>query len=384
MRYFRRQGRGCPSFAHDPRSTRLIDSASAGSLRLEPIEQLGDVREEWRRLAQVTGHPFSTWEWNELSWRHFGAGRELYSFACRDSAGEVAAILPLYVAASRPLRVARFLGYADLQSPVCAPANRPLAARGMREAMSRSGGCPLIFAERLPCEAGWSELLGGRLMARQTNPVLRLAGMSWEEYVASKSANFRGQVRRKERRAREEKGLSFRLTHDASRLQADFDALARLHTMRWGQESTGSFRGERAAFHREFAAVALEQGWLRLWLAEIDGEPVAAWYGWRFAGDEFYFQAGRDTRFDDYSVGFVLMVHTLREACRDGVNNYHFMAGGEAYKWRFTSDDFRSETRLLGSRPIVGLASVAFKAAFSLPASARQRVMRAGPAGRSR
>src|SRR5204862_6229605 len=137
-----------------------------------------------------------------------------------------------------------------------------------------------------------------------------------------------------------------------SRLQADFDALARLHIMRWGQESVGSLEGERAAFHREFAAVALEQGWLRLWLAEIDGEPVAAWYGWRFAGDEFYFQAGRDTRFDEYSVGFVLMVHTLREACRDGVDTYHFLAGDEAYKGRFTSEDPGAETRLLGSRPI--------------------------------
>jgi hypothetical protein len=51
-------------------------------------------------------------------------------------------------------------------------------------------------------------------------------------------------------------------------------------------------------------------------------EQVAAWYGWRFAGAEWYFQAGRDPRWDAYPLGVVTLVHTVREACRDGKSAY--------------------------------------------------------------
>ena len=353
-----------------------MDSGPDNSLELEQIEHLEDVREEWIRLAVATGHPFATWEWNVAWWRWFGSGKQLYSFACRNRTGEMVAILPLYVAGTRPLRVARFLGYADLHSPVCAPADRAPVARAMRDAMGRPGGCPLVVAERLPGAQGWDELLGGRLLATQQNPLLRFGGISWEDFLASKSRNFRGQVRRKERRLIEEQGLTFRLADDAARLGEDLDALFHLHAMRWGDKTTGCFDGNRGAFHREFAAAALRRGWLRLWFAEIGGQQVAAWYGWRFAGAEWYFQAGRDRRWDNYSLGFVTLVHTLREACRDGVSAYHFLAGADAYKWRFAQEDPGAESRLLSSGPIAGIASLAVRAADSLPASARQRVLR--------
>jgi len=353
-----------------------MDSASKENLELEQIEHLEDVREDWTRLAEAAGHPFASWDWNAAWWGRFGLGKRLYSFVCRDRTGDAVAILPLYIAGNRPLRVARFLGYADLHSPVCASADRALAARAMREVMGRSGGCPVVVAERLPSAQGWGELLGGRLLARQQNPVLRLGGMSWEDFLASKSANFRGQVRRKERRLIEEQGLTFRLADQASRLTEDLDALFRLHALRWGDKSTGCFEGDQGEFQRDFAVAALQRGWLRLWFAEIAGEQVAAWYGWRFAGAEWYFQAGRDTRWDHYSLGFVMLAHTVREACRDGVSDYHFLAGPDAYKWRFAQEDPGAESRLLSSGPIAGIASLAVEVANSLPASARQRVLR--------
>ncbi len=283
-------------------------------------------------------------------------------------------ILPLYVAGTRPLRVARFLGYADLQSPVCAPGDRALAARALREVMGRPGGCSLVVAERLPSDAGWGDLLGGRVLARHQTPVLRLQGSSWEDFLASRSRNFREQVRRKEHRLVAEHGLTFRLS-DAPHLSDDLDTLFRLHAARWGEQTTGVFDADQGMFQRDFAETALRRGWLRLWIAEIAGEQVAAWYGWRFAGVEWYFQAGRDPRWDGHSLGFVVLAHTVREACRDGVSAYHFLAGGDAYKARFTKEDPGAESRLLSAGPIAGMASLAVQRARSLPPAARQRVL---------
>jgi len=108
-----------------------VAAASSNSFELERVERLEDLREDWIRLADQTGHPFATWEWNQCWWRWFGEDRELYTYRCRNGNGDVIAILPLYVAAVRPLRVARFLGYADMHSPICEPSTRPLVAEAL-------------------------------------------------------------------------------------------------------------------------------------------------------------------------------------------------------------------------------------------------------------
>ena len=92
----------------------------------------------------------------------------------------------------------------------------------------------------------------------------------------------------------------------------------------------------------------MERGWLRLWLLELDDRPVAAWYGFRFAGREFYYQAGRDPEFANLSIGSVLLAHTIRAALNDGVREYRLLRGDESYKYRFASMDPGVETIAYG------------------------------------
>jgi CelD/BcsL family acetyltransferase involved in cellulose biosynthesis len=110
-----------------------------------------------------------------------------------------------------------------------------------------------------------------------------------------------------------------------------------LHGARWGRAS--EFSGPAQQFHRDFAAQALERGWLRLWLLELDGAPAAAWYGFRFGGAESYYQAGWDPAWARGSVAAVLLVHSIREASRDGVEEYRFLQGDEGYKYRMAEED---------------------------------------------
>ena len=343
----------------------------------ERVERLEQLEDDWTRLAEAAGHPFAAWEWSSGWWRRFGDHNDLRAYACRDAEGAVVAILPLRASRLGPLRALRLIGDGDLRGPICAPAERPAAADGLWDVLSQPGNPRLLLADRLPGGEGWGERLGGRLLRTHPDPVLPLAGASWEELLASRSRNFRQQVRRRERRLVEEHGLEFRLSTDPARLGEDMEALIRLHEMRWGGSSSGVFAGPRGEFQREFAAAAQRHGWLRLWLAEIGGETVAAWYGWRFAGSEWYYQAGRDPRFDDLSLGFVLLAHTVREACEDGAESYRFLDGAEPYKWRFASADLGAETRALGHGPRGAAGSLALAAAARAPASIRQRAVRA-------
>jgi CelD/BcsL family acetyltransferase involved in cellulose biosynthesis len=351
------------------------------ALTLEPIERLSSHREEWTRLALATAHPFATWEWNECWWRILGAGRELYSFAVRDGAGDVLAILPLYVAATRPVGIARFLGYADLMSPICAPEHRAAAAEALRMVITRPHRCRALVAERMPGQGDWGELVGGRLIRRDRVPELRIDGTSWEELLATKKRKFRGNLRRAEERLLTDHGLTYRLADDPDRLVEDMQTLYRLHASRWGEETTGVFAGVLARFHTAFAAEALRQGWLRLWFAEIDGKAAAAWYGWRYAGVDWHYQSGRDPEYDRLSVGTALFVHTLREAFNDGMSAYNFLAGDEGYKLHFAGEDPGAETRVVGSGVLGKLAAAAYAAGTRVSPRTRRRLLRVARRG---
>ena len=316
------------------------ERASIEPLLVEPVAPLDALRDEWSALAEAAGNVFSTWEWASTWWRLHGHGRPLVLYACRDAGGRLVAILPLYLASARRVRIARFLGHgpADELGPVCAPADRGAAARALAEAAVRSR-IGTLFAELLPGRYPWSAELDGKVVRREASPTVSLDG--WEPYLAGRSANFRQQVRGRERRLARAHAVAFRLADDPSRLDDDLALLFGLHAARWGADSP--FLRWRE-FHVEFARVALERGWLRLWFLELDGRAAAAWYGFRFGRVESYYQAGRDLAHGDASVGFVLLAHTIREAAGDGMREYRFLRGGEPFKRRFADADPGLET----------------------------------------
>jgi CelD/BcsL family acetyltransferase involved in cellulose biosynthesis len=272
------------------------------------------------------------------------------------------------------VRVARFIGHgaADRLGPVSEPGHE-----GAAQALAGSAaelGWSLLLAERLPLETGWPEALPGKRLQWEPSPVVAITG-SWDDYLAGRSSNFRSQVRRKERKLLRQHGLEYRLADDPARLDADLDSLYELHRARWGESTSGSFGGARA-FHGEFAAAALERGWLRLWLAEVEGRPIAAWYGFRFGGAEWYYQSGRDPAWDHTSVGLVLLAHTLREAIGDGMGEYKLLRGGESYKDRFATGGPGIETVGIAHGAGGRAALAGARSALALPGPARRMVSR--------
>jgi CelD/BcsL family acetyltransferase involved in cellulose biosynthesis len=322
---------------------RTQSDAQLPAVELETVTELESIREEWSRLAAQTGNLFASWEWNATWWRHFGRPGRLLVTACRASDGRLLAILPLYLWRTFPLRVVRFIGHrgADEMGPICAPEDRETAARALQQALARARS-QVFVGERLLVSTGWPSLLGGRVVAGEPSPTLHVPGGDWEQYLRSKSSNFRGQVRQRERRLFRDYDARYRLVTDAATLDDDLSTLFALHAARWAGRDT-EFQG-REAFHRDFASQALERGWLRLWLLEVDGVPRAADYGFRYESVESYYQGGRDPNWNAQSVGFVLLIHAIRTAFSEGMREFRLLRGGESYKYRLATDDDRVET----------------------------------------
>ncbi len=317
-------------------------------LRVEVVASLDDLRDEWTRLAAASGNVFATWEWAAAWCEHHGRGRPLAIAALTRGDGAVAGILPLYRFARRPARAVRLVGHgpADQQGPICAPVDDEEVMLAVRPAVA-AAGADVALLERLPGDVDWAAGLGGRVLAREASPVLAFGAGGWDELLAGWSANRRGQARRVERRLAREHDHRYILTQDRESLGGDLDVLFALHRSRWGQDSP--FLADMA-FHRDFAATALERGWLRLWRLEVDGRPAAAWYGLRFGGADSYYQAGRDPGMEDRAVGLALLLHTIRSALEDGASEYRFLRGDEPFKMRFASHDPGIVTIGLGTR----------------------------------
>jgi len=344
--------------------------------RVDLVSSLDELQEEWVRLAPESRNLFSTWEWASTWWGHYGAGHDPLVAACREGRDTVA-LLPLYLWSRRPARIARLIGHgpADQLGALYASGAQAAAAEAVRQTAEQAD-LDLVLMELLSGRESWQDLLRQEPLLRESSPTISL-GAGWEPYLAGRSPNLRQQIRRRERQLDRRHAVRFRLATEPHRLQDDLTLLYTLHRARWGARSAFS-RFED--FHRDFAAVALERGWLRLWFLELDERPAAGWYGFRFAGVESYYQAGRDPAFRDDSVGFVLLAHSIRQAAEDGVVEYRLLRGAEPFKLRFADADPGVET-FAPARGVAGRAARSAAALGLRSATVRSALRRFGRSG---
>ena len=316
-------------------------------------------REVWDALAERSGNLFSTREWAETWLRHFGDGGESHVLVDDPTAPRV--LLPLH-RSGRLVRQVRLLGNgpADQLGPVCAPEDRPLAAQMIRERVL--GGSELrsdvFLLQDVPVADGWTDLLPGGTPVRLTpSPVVHFAGTTWDEHLATAtSRNFRSQVRRRPRQLAKAMPYTIRLaTHET--LTADLGELFRLHRLTWGDDAPYANGAERA-FHEDFAAVALDRGWLRLWVMESEGRAIAALHCYAFGPAHALYQGGRDPDLEKHSLGFVMYCHAMQAALEDGRTEFRLLRGDESYKARFAQDESPLHSLAFG-RTLRGRAAVA-------------------------
>jgi CelD/BcsL family acetyltransferase involved in cellulose biosynthesis len=332
----------------------------ASSPRIEVVQGLDTLREDWTRLAVTSGNVFAAWEWNELWWRHYGRGRPLRVAVSQRDDGQIDTIVPLFLWSRRPLRILRLLGHghADRLGPICRHDDANTAEQALRRALDADPH-DLFIGDWVAGDRDWSHVLGGRVLRTTGYPILRFPDRSWDTFLAGQSQRFRKNARNLRNRLEREHEVNYRYA-DPGTLERDLDAAFRLHRARFREHSGCLFCGDHEPFQREFAALALERGWLRLLLLELDGAPACVEYGFMFEKAYFAYQAGRDPAWDRLSVGFLLELECIRRALAEGAAEYRFLGGEEHYKYRFPTDDPRLETVAVPAtrRGRVGVASL--------------------------
>lgn len=327
---------------------------------VEDLDAFAEIEADWRRLAELRGNAFVTPEWFRAWHRHYGRSAAPFVLVVRAGGAELRGLMPLTLVRRGRAKILHFAGWnhGDHFHPVCAEeAQDEIAEAAMRALPAHLHRVSLLL-DNVSAEASWWRDLAplrpgfGAVHLRQSSlPYIPMRGSTWQDYLASRSRNFRSQAGRRRRNLERGHEVRFRRSEDPSHIEADMDTFFELHDARWAVRSGSSLAGERPrAFHLDFARAAQARGWLRLWFLEIDGVPAAAWYGWRVGGRYAYYSAGFSEEWAEAGVGGLLLGHTIESAFSEAAEEYDMLLGDEPYKLRFASAERRVQTVALAPR----------------------------------
>ena len=309
------------------------------------------LRPEWDRLleASAQGVFFLRWQWLRAWWRSYGTG-SLHIIVCRNAAGALIGIAPLYVATQRHFRLmsvreVRFLGtHPDVRTSEYLDV---IARRGEENAVADA------VAAALRAAPGWDRLWLWNILSQSSMlPALRVAfgpravvtpcdrafvvdtSRDW----AATSAGFQHDMDRAFRQALGQPAARLVRVQTPDELDAVMDDLVRLHQRRWtAKGQPGSFAvGPFESFLREVARDCLERGRLGLWRLDAGGRAVAALIAFVDFGVAHYFQSGFDPDAGE-SLGQVIVGLAIRDCvAADGIGGFDLMGGHSDYKSEWT------------------------------------------------
>jgi len=318
---------------------------------LKSDEEMEALQPAWNALLAKARNPtpFLTPEWLLPWWQEWDGTRSWQALSLWRNE-ELAGLLPLCV--ERPCPGTRWLIFpsrlqADVLDGLWA-ADAPQAAALVGETLEAHA--PQWDALALPRLASDSPLLRW-LQRREPNgawrfqrdaacPALPLPS-DWDTLLGHLSKKFRWNITYGWRRLKRDTGAEVEWISDPERLSAAMEALFHLHARRWRCRNwPGVFCSSRVQrFHHRVGQGFLRQGWLRLALLHVGGEPVAALYAFAFAGRYWFYASGADPDWGRYSVGTLLLAAAIRRATEEGCSHFEFLRGREKYKYRWGAQD---------------------------------------------
>jgi len=327
-------------------------SAANVGLNVELLDGLDAARglaPAWDELAVSQSLPLCSPGWMLAWWEHMApSGAELRVVLVGDREQPVA-LAPWFADRGEHGRVdLRFLGAesSDRVDILCRPGCEREAREGLLQAIGEMRPRPdLIAFEAVPARSQSTRLLAGAnpRLSRYRNSVLPAPSVALpagppEAWLAGRSSNFRSQMRRMRRRL-EQRGGQVRQIVDPGELERTIDTLLRLHLARWEDRAPSGLARSGMKGLLLQAASTLGPDRLRLWTAEIDGEPISVQLFHAAGGQIKYWNGGWMEEHADLKPTMLTILAALEDGIARGEQSLDLGAGMHPYKLRFADGD---------------------------------------------
>ncbi len=301
--------------------------------------ELRALKPEWERLYAVSRplNPFLSYAWTEACREQFCRSSRLFILTA-SRAGKVAAIAPLRMDRQVIFRVLRFIGdgRSDYLGFLVDPAEAG-AGRALLEALAqRSGRWDLAVLRQLSevysplAGAALPDGLKGHGVEGTVAPYLR-SEQGWEELLKTGPGWLRRMQKAARRWERDGGTVERYVGAEAAALAG---AVSDVEARSWkGAEGVARFQpGRDQEFLRRVLAALGAAGEMELWLARMEGRPVAFEINFLAPERIRLYQGAYDEAFRKYSPGGVLDFLSIERAWKAGAREYDFMSGDEPYK----------------------------------------------------
>lgn len=329
---------------------------SANSLEIRTyrsLDELETLRTRWEDLlgSYPLATTFSTPEWLIPWWRNFGKNQELLVVGFFDATSRLVGLAPLSmirlrVAMAVSLRLLRLMGDGshdsdNLDLPVRPGFEDRFAQSLLYYLKKQQSSWDFCELNTMPPQSPGANALQQLLLREKwvviekNKPASAIAlPATWEEYLQRLSAKERGKIAYYGKRLDKKYRTRFYRCESEAELPGCLEALFYLHQKRWetaGQP--GSFKSPaRRQFYSDLGRLLLAQDLLEFWILDVNGQPAAAQFGFRYGNRASQLQEGYDRKYSTDSVGYVLRARVIQDLIARGVRTYDFLGGEPGYK----------------------------------------------------
>jgi CelD/BcsL family acetyltransferase involved in cellulose biosynthesis len=316
---------------------------------VDDVRDLGRFEKDWDELAVVNSRPYCSPAWMTAWWRHAKPkGAVLRTVLVLDR-GELLGVAPLFAQRGRTAIMryrilgARCSSHVDLLA-------RPGTEQDVAEVLAGSlqrvrPSVDSVMFEGVRASSPWPHLLAASWPSERVSlstdvhllaPTLRLSGSDYARWYASKSRNFRQNLRRK-RRHLQDMGASFHVVDDADHLEESLDEFVGLHRARW--RSRGGSRVLRPGIREMLFDVGrrlLPLDRFKLWRIEIDDRCISSHLFLTAGTETAYWLGGFDEGWSRYHPGLLTLLAAIEDAFGSDLERVDFGTGAQDYKTRFS------------------------------------------------
>lgn len=316
---------------------------------VDDVADLARHEAEWDDLAAAAGRPYCAPAWMLAWWRRCAPESARLRVAVALEGDRLAGIAPMFAERGR----AGLVRYRMLGAGSAAPLT-PLALTGREREVTAAIAHALAAAEpspgvlmfdEIPRDSPWPELLAEQWpraasverFGAQPAPFVELDADGFDEWMASKSSNFRGQVRKANRQLAA-LGATRRVSTGGEELTSDLASFYELHAARWSGRGESSVVQPGVETMLSEASEQLPEGRFRVYSIDVEGRPISSQV-FVAAGDRMaYWNGGFDEEHAAQRPALMALVDAVQDAFSRGQRCLDLGPGAQDYKYRLAGE----------------------------------------------